>query len=859
MARFFQAPIVQPMDYGFKLPFQEIMGALKMKQAEQDAVVKTGQGLLEKPLNALAADYDTRENAVTSRQQRIQNLMYDADGNLKDLTGKAGEMNAEARKQFQEEQSGGTWWAAEGSVAQRTKYQEALDKDDKLLSQHKKYLSEASDYIYNEKGGLGTPQGLSGLYTEGQLYQGIKPAAYVDVEKMGDAMGKDAGESAIQVSGVQIDPTTSRVMMTDEGDFKGVDGGRFRQTGVLLTKTYDQIYHATANGLMTNEESLQYMEQEARAIAWGMGNKNPTEDQIQQHIDTRIKNEADRVAHKYMSAKFNPEVYNDWIYQKKVDLANSKAQYDYEQVKEQQVVEVQMATQQNIIDPKVLLDKKTATTNLRQTVLDKLKTYEDSSGKLKPNLATDKNTVELYKSLKAEAAQYQLELDGIKNTEEMILKEGGFNAGTMALSLSQDIGNQYDNTGRMAEAFATYIITGAPNKAQMTPAQKKEAEKTRDLIELYKTDPKAAAATFTDEQLARAEEFAIGNWNKGFEKYIQSIPMTYAGAKEAEIPYNLIKSAYVTSYKNMRDKGIEVTAEALNKTGGITFQSNNTTLGTTGSAATSDLAALNDGMTEEFRKSNYTGLTVSQGVLAGREFKPEILLEGQPEMYADGKIDPKTITMRVISQNVPGIGRGGKPQWEVSGIITDKNGKNPKTVPLALTLSPKASANIVGLRDEAAMQLLETIVTKKSEAASQDQWAIATNLLGGTTDLMYAIHDAGVADLKPNTNREVRDVEGRPLVGVRKTYNKTYQFFEPKIRADGSYYIDWSDTGSIIPDSRANFYNTKKTEWKDIESFQQLVGEKAFDQKMNRKSQDINRQIFLPRYMGDTSSQAGMK
>jgi hypothetical protein len=854
MARFFQAPIVQPMDYGFKLPFNEIMGALRMKQQEQDTAVAELGKIYDDTANSLAVDYPLRDAYLADKQRRIDSIMYDAQGNLQDLTGKTREIQAEARRQISEKKSGGIHWGVEGSLDNRTKYNESVEKNEKITADQKIYLTERSDYEYNIKGGLGKPQGPNGLYSEQQLYQGIKPANYVDIEKVGDGYGKDAGDSQIQISGVQIDPKTSQVLGGEDGLFKDVHNGMFVQTGTLLTKTYDQIFNATANGLTTNKEALEYMEQEARTIAWKAGNKNPTQEQIQQHIDTRILEESDRIAHKYMSAKFQPMVYQHWRNAKAADHRYKMAQIDYEKAKDLKPIETPINTVQNVINTKDLFTKRTTTEESLKAAKEKVASMTGPDGKLLPMFASDPSRVQEFKAAQNQARLAQLQLDGLKNTEDLILKKQGYNDANIAIATVEQVLGSYlqGNEERdkvvkeHSNSLISYIVTGKYNLATLNPDDLKKVKNFNDQIQHYAGNFEEIERVYDKGMRDRAINLMSGNHPKELEKLLGS--RNYGDANN---PGVFMMNQLQSSFKKRREDAIVNASNNINATGGLNFTAEGTTLTSTDSPTASYLTAVNTSATEEFKKNNYAGLVVSQGLYAGEEFTPATLLKGVSG-YEGGQV--KSIKIDVMPQNTSGIGRGGKPQWRISGEILNSDGKKPKIIEIVTTLDPKKASSLVAARDEAAMQMLENVADKRSEQYAQEVWSSATQMLGGSTDLMYNMFDQLDTAASEGAEQVIKDSDGRPLIGVRKNYGGTWSFFEPFKDSKGDWKVEFNPD-RIIKDTRANHYNTGKTEFQHITDLQELVGEKVYDIKRNRKSLDSHRALFnLPRYVGDSSS-----
>lgn len=847
MARFFQAPIVQPMDYGFKLPFNEIMGALSIKQKEQDSLKAELGKLQDNPLDALAADYDLRGGSVTQSQRNVDAIMYDENGNVRDLTGQTRQIQAEARRQYMQKQTGGIDWGVSTSKTIHDKYLEEIAKNEKITADAKNYYIEASQHKYTEKGGLGAPQGAGGLYTEGQLFQGIKPAAYVDIPKLGEVYGDKVGQTQIQTSGATIDPTTSKVMSVDGKHFQSKDFGMI-QTGTLLTTTYEQIFNSTAQGIAGNEEAVQYLEHEAKALAWKAGNKNPTEEQIDQHVNSRIKEEADRAGHKFMSAKFEPKVYDNWLYQYKVKQANDLALIKAQEAEKIPLIEVPLNSTQTNINPETFTVKKKDIAEALVTNDIAIKAME-INGKLKPELASNPTSAKQYQDLKDKQRDMNFEMKGIQNVERNVLAQGGFNSANIMLGTLDKVMNAYDTDPTIKHSLAMYLVTGKTNKALLTDEEQTTVNNVYKSLEHYTKDPKLAATIFTNDMQTRAEELASGNLPTVVVNEINKTKTYGKGA--ADTPAKYIIGELKTAYNKTRDALVLETTNYINKNGGANFQTQNTLVEAGGSETSSGLANIEKGGIEALKKTGFAGLRVVEGGLEGQVFDKKLLLTG----FDGWVLDDSSLALSTIKENVGTPGLGGKAKFSISAKITNPQTKETKNTNLIVTVAPGKSSNLTEVRDRGSIELMQSIVMNPSEKSAQSDWATASALLGGNTPLIEAIYDQGISNMGKNDRKDIVDNEGRPLITVFRRENDNYEFFWPKKGANGEYQFSIDDRDRIA-DERANYYAKERKaqgdvdfQFKNLMDFQEQVGEKVFHSKTNRKHQTVNKSVFADRYL----------
>ena len=825
MARFFKAPVVQPMDYGFKMPFAEIMGAVQQKQKAHDTTLAAIGALPDDPANALSPDYHLQQGIVSGRESRLDAIMYDENGNLQDLSGKGGLVQAEARKRAREKMSGGTQWATEGSQTKYDDYNTTIDKmlkEKSITNTQAKFLKEKSFWDYAQKGGLGKPTGFGGKFSEQQLFKGLEAAAQVDIGALGEKFGNHVGETTLQTAGAIVNPKTGRVEGLDK-DFIPKDGHRFRQTGTLMTVAYEKVYNAVAQGLVGDQSLDAYLRQEAEAEAWGQG-MVVSKEGIDQHVTRRMHEEADRAAQKFMRDKFNPKVYTDWKAKLAKQDVYKKGRIDYEMNIKQRVFQGSVATQQVVVDPAAMTETKKVVTNQLNNVTDAISMYVDENGKLKKEFEGNVDAVNDLKRLKKEKQKHQIELDGIKQSEDLLLAETGQNDATMAMTAVNNIINTKHFSPNMGTALNTYILTGNQLGAEFaTDAEKAQLEVLIKQMELYADDPKKLGRIMTPAMQERAKEVLSNNLPAGLKAQIKDMPLLYAeGATNEQI----LSEELSNEYNTIRDKGIKESAEVVNKSGGLNYQTNVTGVQSMDTDTKSDLAALETVMTDYFTKTSLNGLIVSGGDQAGLPATRELFLKGYPGYKVVGDLE-----FNMARENNDKTGHGGKQQYVVTATL-EKDGVKTKKQ-LVMTTDPTANNNISAKVQEASMQMMNSVVDDLSRQASQDKWALASAFMGGNTPLVESMFDQGIAQQSTSSDKTYVDAEGRPLIGASRTSNNTWVFYHPVEQKDGSYKIDWGNEKTMIKDTRANFGVTNKTEWDHISDFQELVGEKTYEGNLN--------------------------
>lgn len=341
MARYFQAPVMQPADYGYEMPFVQKKAFMDQQQAMQDQGRSAVEGLYDVgQLNALKQDYGTRDKLINRRYEETDALLTDDEGNLKDLRNIKPAVTSIARRRAKEEQSGGAWNAINNNYAAAISYQNEiaeLHKKGEIGIQRKDAL--ISDAFSNYSG-IGSKDEFGAF----NGFSGKTAAKEVDDIQIAYDYAKDVAFQKLQAAGV-IDQnglladneTIENVMNSSK--FKSVMGGMYVQTGSVEFRTMETINNITKSALYSNNQLKEDIMQEA----WQSGYSTP--EQQAAYYEQKVNALSLNAAEKYASVKFSPQVKKNWMYEKQIDLKNGKALIDYEKAKELNTLEWNTTTQ----------------------------------------------------------------------------------------------------------------------------------------------------------------------------------------------------------------------------------------------------------------------------------------------------------------------------------------------------------------------------------------------------------------------------------------------------------------------------------------------------------------------------------
>jgi hypothetical protein len=401
MARYFQAPVMQPVDYGYSMPFQEKMMYLQQQQQLQDQGRAAVESLYDVgQLNALKQDYTDRDKIINHRYEETDALMTDENGNLRDFRNIKPAVTAIARRRAKEEQSGGKWAAIANNYAAAQAYQKEIEEYHKKgeigIRRKDALISDA----FSSYKGIGDKDEL-GAYNR---FSGRSAAKEVDDIQIAYDYAKDVAYQKLQASGIidkngvlADDETIENIM--NSSDFKSVMGGMYVQSGSVEFRTMETIHNITKSALYSNNQLKEDILQEA----WQGGLTDP--EQQEAYYAQKVEALAVNAAEKYASVKFSPNLTKNWMLEKQVELSNAKAVVDYEKQKEMNTLQWNTTTSDYKIKNPAELGKSIESSHSKiKSIQDKIQilknkktlspTDEDNLTKLEMDL--DRTKVQLH-------------------------------------------------------------------------------------------------------------------------------------------------------------------------------------------------------------------------------------------------------------------------------------------------------------------------------------------------------------------------------------------------------------------------------------------------------------------------------
>lgn len=326
MARFFKAPTLQPVDYGYKMPFNEIYGALQKKQQEQDTNTAAFQELQDSVINTKEQDFALRNAKLQNRRSRIDALMYDEEGNVKDLTGMSSVVRKEARLQATEEMTGGQVWALESTLKKSDEYvaqvQKQFEKGD-ISKDRRDWGVATSESQYTQRGGLGQKD----EYGQSDLFSGISLAKEVNEFEIAADYVQGWRSDQIQTAYTPGSPGTVRFddkyleelqQKYPEMGYQGPKGASkdYVQTGTLEYVLFNEVYEGAFTKLANDQDVVQDLRQEAQQKG------AQTQEQISQYVMQKIGDASEEAAEKESHFKFSPNIRESWRAKERVQQRN---------------------------------------------------------------------------------------------------------------------------------------------------------------------------------------------------------------------------------------------------------------------------------------------------------------------------------------------------------------------------------------------------------------------------------------------------------------------------------------------------------------------------------------------------------
>jgi len=846
MARYFDAPVVQPIDYGFQMPFQEIMYTLGNKQKAQDESVAAGMAMYKEQKDAIDTDNPLRNAYRQMRTSRLDKLMYDEEGNLKDLSGASGLIQKEANTRANEEMTGGLGWALSASLTSLTDYNKQLDdlhKDEKITKDHYNWLKTNSKAIYDAKGGLGAPSGPDG-YSSDQLFQGTQAANYQDLVEKGETLAKGTGALQVQSSGMQyqVDPETGMyIIQEDAGDFKGVDGGRYRQTGTVLQVPYNKIATAVGHGLIQDQKLIEYLRQEAQFSGGAQ-----TAKEVNEYVQKKIEAEAHRSAMKYMEAKFEPKLMEDWKAKEYIKFQYGKSLIKLEQLNANQVVELPTVSRDSVeklVPGKFQEGVKLANDAVTEATNALAKFQATLQSRPLASQWTPEEQAQ-YRKLVGHKRQAEVALDNMNTKFNKVIGKLGYEDGNdMMLTLAQEglrkmpatilrnlgvdpqseMGREINN--RSGEVIG-WVINGENGNIG-------NYDTTKEALDA------AIAADTTGEVAARLNEVMNGN--------IKAIPLfdeivnkyanqgdSYANStakwnKTDEMKLN----PYLTpqyQYDKIVTKGID----EINKEGGIAYTTNYTVVSTVDGNGNSLLTEGNKAVFGMLETNNFEGVYVSDGAYKGQNFDPKLLVKDNEEIV------PKSGKMEMVKGNENTPGQGGVSHRQLSYKVKLSDG-TIITRSQIVAFKPEVHHTTDELQIDQGLDIINKAIDNLGEAVANRNISTGMRIVGETNPMWRESYNQGLGRLAPGETKTFT-YQGEPSMTVTRLSNA----------AGGGYTVKDAD-GNTLTDNRISVHaDGSAVVFGTLDDITEAIGQATYQSSLNTRSTDNIRGSYAGQGTGTT-------
>lgn len=336
MARYFKAPVLQPVDYGFKMPVEKIYGVMQQEQQKHSKTLEELQNLYDVgKLDAVDIDYDNRNNLIQERYDEVEAALYDENGNIKDLRSAGPIVQKIARRRAKQEQAGGEWHSIQKNYDDKIEYDKRIDEllDKGEITAERSQLLKARSYQdYVMKGGVAGQRGINGAYA---TYNGIDPVKNLDRQKVSDAYGKDVAMQRLQAAQIILKDGSLNTQATINASAENLyqSMGEFVQSGTMEFRTLETIMGITYKEMASDHRLIEDLTQEALLM-----NPEATEEDITKYIDGQLMKHSQTTAEKYAQTLFSPKIMQDW--KKKLDYRHALKlkEIDYEKRKESTVI-----------------------------------------------------------------------------------------------------------------------------------------------------------------------------------------------------------------------------------------------------------------------------------------------------------------------------------------------------------------------------------------------------------------------------------------------------------------------------------------------------------------------------------------
>jgi len=334
MARYFEAPVVQRADYAFQYPIEPIYDVLQLEQKKQDAGLADAMKLYDvnkQDVIRYEGDATKRDALMSQYNKQVDDIIYDANGNVKDLRNVMGQVQTIARQRAAEAQTGGLIHALTTNLSTQVANDKEIDdlaaKGEKggIVRDHAEWAKQKAREDYAAQQGVGA-KNASGFYN---AYTPVSPALYKNVRETGDEIAKGWLTDKFQ----QGDMNSVGGSVDKDGNFIPGSGGKFApsneyraylqsmypdyvtvdknlgtiQTGSLEVAALEDIYQGVVSGLTNDTSQMQYLREEAQ---W-KGNAK-TEEEIQAYVDDAVHNAAELAADKHSKMHFDSKTLENW-------------------------------------------------------------------------------------------------------------------------------------------------------------------------------------------------------------------------------------------------------------------------------------------------------------------------------------------------------------------------------------------------------------------------------------------------------------------------------------------------------------------------------------------------------------------
>jgi hypothetical protein len=808
MARYFKAPNVVPVDYGYDLPFQQMYGAVKMAQKEHDDLASKVSAMYATNQDALSAD-DPIRNAVTmGRTNRLDKIMYDEDGNQRDLRGAGKLIQKEARRQAKEDQRGGVAWALGEQVTQKEDYDKMIDdmaKKDDLDSDQAEWLKSQSYSQYASTGGLGLPN-VNGTYSEEQLYKNraITPAQRVNISEVGAKLGNGAGKVQIQAAGMSLtyDENGRPIHKISDREFVGKDG-RYRQTGTVMTTSYERIYGSVYRGLASDTKLIQYLKQ--RAQIEGVGQDSETQEDysnaMSEYINEKLMSEADRTAKHEMTYVFSPKLMDDWILKKQVQHKYDRAIVELEKFDPGMHIVMPTNSQQNNVEIKPGELKK-RTTDLNKTIAsanDVINTLKNSNkGRDFKNWSTEEKNK--YKEAMATKRKSSMEIRGIKKLEERALEANGQSIATISASaITQGFKTMLKNNpdattgggfasegfGNFGRNMALYILKGEAGVGDLKSIYYTRATK------LYKNlsngNTAEALKDLSPEQIERMNEIARGKIPKVMRYGHQGGNANVSGYVDGGKGKNMNFAASFAEpaskvYEQEYDYNLKAGARKGNNAGAFNFREEGAVISATNWGGENKFNDAYKTIATKAEINNFAGFKITAGAFEGQDLNKSMFIEAAG---GNGEFIPGSVEVAPAVGNYAFEGGGGESNRYVTAKVKLPSGK-VKTVTLKTGMAPGVSHTVHQAEKEAAIEAIHTMPTQEHTEQAYVELAIGTQIIGNNMPIVNNIYNAGAASMDYGDVKEVYDDYG-VLKGAIKRTDGGYTFYHARGTGENTY------------------------------------------------------------------------